>query len=142
MNIASLLTPKADVEFVYDDFSLRQCIEKITFHGYSAIPVLKRDGRYVTTLSQSDLLTFIYKKAQGMEDQSMSLKALEGIPLSALNLKDKNPPCAINTEPEDVVFMAMEQNFIPVVDDYGTFIGIVRRKDILVYLATSTYREI
>ena len=142
MNIASLLTPKSEVDYVYDDFSVRQCVEKMTFHGYSAIPVLKRDGRYVTTISQADLLTFIYKMAQGLEDQTLSLKQLEDIPFTALSLRAKNPPCPINTEPEDVVFMAMEQNFIPVVDDWGTFIGIVRRKDILVYLATSTYREI
>ena len=127
---------------MFDDFSVRQCIEKMTFHSYSAIPVLKRDGSYVTTLSQSDLLTFLYKRAQSTGDQSLSLRTIEDVPLQALHLKDKNPPCPVTAEPEDVVFRAMEQNFIPVVDDWGTFIGIVTRKDILKYLATSTSREI
>ena len=81
MNIASLLTPKSEVEYVFDDFSVRQCIEKMTFHSYNAIPVLKRDGSYVTTLSQADLLTFLYKRAQNSGDQSINLHAIEDVPL-------------------------------------------------------------
>jgi CBS domain containing-hemolysin-like protein len=142
MNVASFLTPKSEVEYLYDDYSLRQCIEKMTYHGYSAIPVLKRDGSYATTISQSDLLTYVYKLAASQPDQSMSLKELENVTLNSIQMRDKNPPCPITTEPEDLVFRAMEQNFIPVVDDWGTFIGIVKRKDILYYLATSTSREI
>ena len=36
---------------------------------------------------------------------------------------------------EHLVASAMNQNFVPVVDDLGNFIGIVTRKDIIRYLS-------
>ena len=36
---------------------------------------------------------------------------------------------------EELVNSAMNQNFVPVVDDLGNFTGIVTRKDILRYLS-------
>ena len=52
MNVISLLTPKASVAWLYEDFTLRQGLEKLRHHGYTAIPVLARDGRYVGTVSE------------------------------------------------------------------------------------------
>ena len=43
MNVISLLTPKAQVAYLYDDFTVRQGLEKLRAHGYTAIPVLARD---------------------------------------------------------------------------------------------------
>ena len=34
---------------------------------------------------------------------------------------------------EDLIDRAMEQNFVPVVDDRGQFIGIITRRDIIGY---------
>ena len=34
---------------------------------------------------------------------------------------------------EDLIEMSMRQNFVPVVDDEGIFIGIIRRRDIIQY---------
>lgn len=36
---------------------------------------------------------------------------------------------------EDLFEKITNQNFVPVVDDNGIFIGIVTRKDVLLYLA-------
>ena len=36
---------------------------------------------------------------------------------------------------EDLLENITNQNFVPVVDDNGIFIGIVTRKDVLLYLA-------
>ena len=36
---------------------------------------------------------------------------------------------------EELLHSAMNQNFIPVVDDFDCFIGIVTRKDIIRYFA-------
>ena len=43
MNILFFLTPKHDVDYIYDDFTLRQAMEKLEYHGYSALPVLNRE---------------------------------------------------------------------------------------------------
>ena len=39
MNILFFLTPKVDVAYIYDTFSLRQVLEKMEYHKYSCIPV-------------------------------------------------------------------------------------------------------
>ena len=67
MNIASLLLPKSMVAFLYDDFSLRQGLEKMKYHGYSSIPVISRDNRYVGTVSEGDFLWYLVDGIKGAE---------------------------------------------------------------------------
>ena len=42
-------------------------------------------------------------------------------------------PVNINCDIEDLMQVAMRQNFVPVVDDNGVFIGIITRKAIIQY---------
>lgn len=56
MNILFFLTPKAEVAHVREDDSLRQVMEKMEHHGYSAIPLLGEDGQYIGTITEGDLL--------------------------------------------------------------------------------------
>ena len=56
MNILVLLIPKSQVEFVEDTFTIRQTIEKMSHHHYSAIPVINGKGEYVGTIKEGDLL--------------------------------------------------------------------------------------
>ena len=41
MNILFFLTPKEEVAHVEEDDTLRQVVEKLEYHGYSAIPLLR-----------------------------------------------------------------------------------------------------
>jgi predicted transcriptional regulator len=41
MNILFFLTPKEEVAHVEEDDTLRQVVEKLEYHGYSAIPLLE-----------------------------------------------------------------------------------------------------
>ena len=59
MNILFFLTPKSDVAYIHDDESLRQALEKMEHHKYAAVPVVSRQGRYVGTLTEGDLLWYI-----------------------------------------------------------------------------------
>ena len=59
MNIAYLLVPKQNVAYLYDDFTLRQALEKMRSHGYAAIPVINRDNQYVGTVSEGDFLWYL-----------------------------------------------------------------------------------
>ena len=56
MNIAYFLLPKNSVAYLYDDCTFRQGLEKMRHHGYTAIPVITRDGQYVGTVSEGDFL--------------------------------------------------------------------------------------
>ena len=54
MNILFFLSPKQDLMYVYDDFTLRQTLEKWENNRYASIPVLNRKGEYVGTLTEGD----------------------------------------------------------------------------------------
>ena len=51
MNLLFFLTPKQDVLFIYEDFTLRQTLEKWSNQRYATIPVLKRNGEYLGTMT-------------------------------------------------------------------------------------------
>ena len=55
MNILFFLRPKNEVAYLYDDFSLRQTLEKMEYYKYSAIPIIDKKGCYVGTLTEGDL---------------------------------------------------------------------------------------
>ncbi len=127
MNILFFLTPKSDVEYIYDDFSLRQTIEKMDHHHYTAIPILSRSGEYIGTITEGDLLRVI------KDEFSLTLHEAEDYPIKQVPRRWHNNPVNINCDIEDLLLTAMKQNFVPVVDDNGRFIGIITRKDILNY---------
>lgn len=137
MNIAGLLLPKSMVVYLYDDFSLRQGLEKMRAHGYSSIPVLSRESKYVGTVSEGDFLWYL---VDGMKNnfRPMDIRETEEILLRDVLRFDRNPPVRIDTKPSDLIERAAEQNFIPVIDDRECFIGIVTRKAIIESLAAQT----
>lgn len=125
MNVISLLTPKAQVAYLYDDYTVRQGLEKLRAHGYTAIPVLSRDGSYVGTVSEGDFLWSI------LDHRDNSLAAQEKQPLKRLMRRNFNPPVSVRVSMEELLEQAMRQSFIPVVDDRGAFVGIVTRQSIM-----------
>ena len=50
------LTPKSEVAYINDDDTLRQALETMEFHKYAAVPIVNRQGRYIGTLTERDLL--------------------------------------------------------------------------------------
>lgn len=127
MNLLFLLTSKEDVVHIKETASLRQAIELMKHYRYSAIPVINEIGHYVGTLREGDLLWYI------MEENHSSYKELEKISVQTILQKDLNYPCSIMTNMEDLLLQAMDQSFVPIIDDRKLFIGIVTRKKILQY---------
>ena len=138
MNIAFFLKPKHEVAFLYEDQSLRQGLEKMRHHGYAAIPVITRESKYIGTVSEGDFLRYLLHE-EGRRLSSATMRELEDVTICQALLPHaaKNPAVRITQTAEELLFQAMNQNFIPVVDDFDSFIGIVTRKDILSYF----YRE-
>ena len=134
MNIAYFLIPKSSVAYLYDDFTFRQGLEKMRHHGYTAIPVITRDGQYVGTVSEGDFLWQLLSEEQSSQHHC-SMRDLERLRVRDLLRKDSYPPVRITVSMEELLHSAMNQNFIPVVDDFDCFIGIVTRKDIIRYFA-------
>ena len=136
MNIAYFLLPKGRVAYLYDDYTFRQGLEKMRHHGYTAIPVISRSGQYVGTVSEGDFLwRLISKDAKGTED-ARTMKELEQIHVRDILQTQSYPPVRITVTMDELLDSAMNQNFIPVTDDVGSFIGIVTRKDIIRYFSS------
>ncbi|MCK9536658.1 MAG: CBS domain-containing protein [Bacilli bacterium] len=127
MNILLMLTPKNKVAYINEDSTVRQALEKMEFHRYSAIPILDREGGYVGTLTEGDLLWAVKNRF------NLNLKAAENIIVSSIPRNRDNLPVTIEATFGDLVEKAVNQNFIPVLDGKSSFIGIVTRKDIIQY---------
>lgn len=127
MNILFFLTPKNEVAYIYEDETLRQALEKMEFHKYSAVPVINRQGRYVGTITEGDMLWGIKNKF------NLSLKEAEYVTVTAIDRRSDNRPVYARSNMEDLIDKALNQNFVPVVDDQNNFIGIITRKDIIRY---------
>lgn len=130
MNILLFLTPKKDVAYLFDDFTIRQALEKMEYHRYSAIPIINRKGEYIGTLTEGDVLWYI------KNNHSLNIFEAEDIKLTAIPRKQDNKPISAFSDIRDIYQTATNQNFIPVVDDDGTFIGIITRKKIFNYFAS------
>lgn len=129
MNILFFLKPKATVAYLYDDCTIRQGLEKMHAHGYTAIPVITRDGKYIGTVSEGDYLWYIVLK----KAQEQNLKSLEDCYIKDILRNKRDQPVRISETMDNLLMRVMNQNFVPVVDDRGMFIGIITRKDIIKY---------
>ncbi len=134
MNIAYFLIPKNSVAYLYDDFTFRQGLEKMRHHGYTAIPVITRDGQYAGTVSEGDFLWRLLREDQESQ-KPFSMKDMEQLKVRDILQTASYPPVRITVSMEQLLHSAMNQNFIPVVDDLGSFTGIVTRKDIIRYFS-------
>ena len=129
MNIAFFLTPKSEVTWLPEDATMRQAIEEIEHSGYSAVPVLDHGGHYVGTITEGDLL----RKMRDTPD--LRFADTQDVRLLDVPMRVRIRAVSIDAEMEELFSLAVEQNFVPVVDSRGAFVGIVRRRQILQYCA-------
>ena len=130
MNILFFLTPKSEVAYITEDFTIRQTLEKMEHHRYSSIPILTKDGKYVGTITEGDLL---WTLKDLIEKKEISLKDIDVMPVIDVPRRKNNTPVPISANMELLVSNAITQNFVPVIDDTETFIGMVKRRTIVEY---------
>lgn len=127
MNVAFFLIPKSQTAFIEDDDTFRQGLEKMRYHGYTAIPVVDKAGKYVGTLSEGDFLWHI------IDIGGASMEECEDLHIADILRSDRNPPVRITARVEELMERLLTQNFLPVTDDNGAFIGIVTRQKVIEY---------
>lgn len=125
MNIAFLLKPKSQVAYLVEGSSFRQGLEKLCRYGYTAIPVISKDGRYIGCISEGDFLWNI------MSMGSLETHDLEKARIDDIVSHDRMPPVKVTASAEELITHALDQNFVPVVDDRDMFMGIVTRRAII-----------
>ncbi|MFC3886236.1 CBS domain-containing protein [Bacillus songklensis] len=129
MNVAFFLIPKSDLVYIKINSTMRQALEKMEYHRYSAVPLVDEKGRYAGTLTEGDLLWKL------KNTPSLDFSNTHKLRLYEVRLHRFNEPVKIDAEIENLFSRAIEQNFVPVIDDNGIFIGIVRRREIIEYCA-------
>lgn len=127
MNIAFFLTPKNEVVCENSEATMRQVMERMEHHGYTAIPLIDKHGKYVGTLTEGDILW----KLKNTPD--LNFKNSEAVKVNDIPKRVDHKSVLIGADIESLISLAVNQNFVPVVDDNGIFIGIIKRSDIIEY---------
>lgn len=127
MNIAFFLTPKSEIVTLQKHMTIRQAMEVMEYHRYTALPIIDHKGHYVRTLSEGDILWHL-KHKQGLIFKDTERESID-------NIKSYRPTKAvsINSDIESLIELSALQSFIPVVDDQKVFIGIIKRSDVIQY---------
>jgi len=127
VEIKSFLLPKEKVSYLTTSASMKEAMDRLEACHYTAIPVIDHEEKYVGTLSEGDLLWKL-KCTPGLTFDNM-----DGVPVTDIKKRIYNECVAINAHMEDMLTLAADQNFVPVVDGDRVFLGIIRRKDIIEY---------
>jgi CBS domain-containing protein len=115
---------------------MRQAIERMEYHRYTAVPLVDHEGKYAGTITEGDLL-WKMKNTPGL-----SFEDTEKIPITEIPRRVKNEPVRIKAQIDSLLNLAVTQNFVPVVDDNDIFIGIIRRREIIEYLIQQSSQTI
>ncbi len=105
--------------------TMRQALERMEYNSYTAVPLIDEKGRYTGTITEGDLL-WKFKNTP-----NLTMKDTEKVPIKEVPRRSDNQPVRIYAKIQNLLSLAMDQNFVPVIDDNGVFIGIVRRREIL-----------
>ena len=134
-NILFFLKPKAMCAFLYDDYTIRQALEKMESVHFAALPILNKRGEYRGTLTEGDLLWAIKNMCY------MDIRQAEAHRIMEISRRKDYIPVRVTTSMQDLVERASTQNFIPVVDDKDTFIGIITRSSIVQFCSHQLFRD-
>ena len=85
------------MDFVYDDNTARQALEKMKNHSFTAVPVIDREGRYVKTLAEGDFLWFMLNN--GIQD----MRELEKYKISEITRRVRMKPVYVYSTIEDLI---------------------------------------
>ena len=129
MNIAKIMIPRACTVFLNEKQTVRQGWEVMTRNGYTAIPVLDAEQRYIGCVSEGDFLRHI------LDTGSLDKMEMENHRVRELVRRDFCPPLSIDADEGDVIRAALNQNFVPIVDSRNTLCGILTRRGVIAHLA-------
>lgn len=127
-NVFFFLKNKGEVKFLYDNISIEEGLKLMKKHGYTAMPVINKDGVYKGNINEGDFLWYL------LERPEITVQDLENIPIKKLIRKEYMPAATINVDMNSLFEQSLKQNYVPIVDDRHIFIGIVTRQSIIQYL--------
>lgn len=128
MNVLFFLTPKSKIKCVNETMTIRQVLEIFEHYRYQVLPIISKDGKYVKSISEGDLLYYLKNNINNKIEHFEDFNILE-----VSNYRSYKS-IKIDTDIKTLYELLLAQNFVPVVDDKEIFIGIITRKAILDYV--------
>ena len=116
--------------------TIRQAIEKMQYYKYNCLSVLDDEGKYKYSLSSTDFLHYM-KTHPGI-----SFFDTEEVCLSELEPTVDVKPININDDIENLIKTFTVQDYTPVIDSSGVYIGEVSATDIIDYILDKVNWEI
>ena len=136
MNVAFFLKPKSEVFYLQDSMPLARALHEMRKSGYTSVPVIDREGKYVGAVNEGDFLRAL-AHTDGERLQLSAAEEAERKRVRDILSKDRNPSARIDEPAEELVSRTTGQNYVPIVDDRGVFIGIVTRRNVIRYFLES-----
>lgn len=135
MNIFNFLTPKSATFFLDDDSTLRQTLEKFDVHKFSVVPLIDEKGKYIATISEGDILRYIKNNC------NFNIRVAESTKIRDIEKHRSYAALPVDTPLNEVFKLSLDQNFVPIVDDRGVYIGIIKRKTIIDHLFNNELKK-
>ncbi len=136
MNVAFFLKPKSEVFYLQDSMPLARALHEMRRSGYTSVPVIDREGKYVGAVNEGDFLAAL-AKTDGERFQLSAPEDAERKRVRDILNRERNPSARIDEPAEELVSRTAGQNYVPIVDDRGVFIGIVTRRNVIRYFLES-----
>lgn len=130
MNLVKIMIPKVSTIFLHEQNTVRQGLEIMKRHGYTAIPVLDERDMYIGSVTEGDFLRHVL--AVGSTD----LKTHEQYRIGDILRRDFCPALSIEADEALVTSAILNQNFVPIVDDRKMLCGIITRRSVIAYLSS------
>lgn len=132
MNIPSLLIPKANIVHLNIKDSLEFALSVFRESSYHAVPVINSQGVYCGTVTEGDFLYYL------MDNPKADLKKVKVRNILRDGYYDA---VKITANIDKLLIKSLDQNFVPVTDDRGVFVGIVTRKVIFKEIYEAQLKE-
>ena len=128
MNIFLLMIPKKEVAILDETMNARQALEKMRTYHYTAIPVISKEGLYLGTITEGDLLYGL------LSLDKPELEQLAKHNVTELIRKDFTPAVNVDEDMDVLLCHIMNANYVPIIDDRGVLMGIITRRSVISHL--------
>ncbi|MGO3732770.1 MAG: cyclic-di-AMP-binding protein CbpB [Vagococcus sp.] len=125
-NEANLLVEGENVATLMDTNNLEHALLVLTNIGYSRIPVLNKDEKFVGLVSLSNVVSEMFETEKIDPDRLSHILVADVMDTDVKTVSVSTP-----YNIEKILNLLVNTNFIPAVDDDNNFKGIITRREIL-----------
>ncbi|MGG6817765.1 UNVERIFIED_CONTAM: CBS domain-containing protein [Streptococcus canis] len=122
-HLDSYLIPAEDLAIFINTHNADHVMLLLVSNGFSRVPVITREKKYVGTISISDIMT--YQAKRQLTDWEMRQTDIGEM------VNTKIETISINASLTEIMHTLVDYPFLPVVDQSDRFVGIITRKSIL-----------